>query len=594
MTKLTASSTSSPTLNEDQSKQIEVTNNSGVTACILTPTTNNPTDPANGVMVYDQSLELLKATDGTTTINNNATQTFTLDQYYIDPTTHQKKYATLYNLLVSTADWLSPVANLGVIQIMSKYAPQTVTAESLKSMKEAATFFQTINAYPNSKLTTDFQTAMSGSQTAASKAADGSSGSSDAVADSIADNVNKFFKSTTSYKDVTLASFVAMQSYYQAFPFAWAAYGDKTFYLYATTGSTTQFMGTITLTKPTTLDVTLPNAGYSCTFAPAVKPSDTTSVEVDNSQSKTLVYLNGLFVDSASPDNPALAVKGLFMVKSQFTQTPSDTAIIPVLTGTVNGMMALGFDQPQKSDDKQHSDYWNVLFAPKGVAQIFESVMAWGGAVMLLHFVGTTLYGIYKWARGLGAAKQPTMQEMFEQQLKSIQDALQAQNQDVAQRMSDGQMSAPSSPEAAMQDLAVQTGNIADEVNAASLEDGVNAMNTTMQELAQYMSEMSQDQLTQLEGLSGQLQDIQNALTNATSETLHTVVQEQVQAMKDLHSGMDGFVDSVSESLSAQSAEMIKSNQTAVQEINKQIEESQEEQEKIVDDDDPAVEPIDE
>ncbi|MCG1056049.1 hypothetical protein KQH49_14440 [Mycetohabitans sp. B5] len=593
MTRLTAPSTS-PTPNGDQSKQIEVTNNSGVTACILTPTTNNPTDPANGVMVYDQSLELLKATDGTTTINNNATQTFTLDQYYIDPTTHQKKYSTLYNLLVSTADWLSPVANLGVIQIMSKYAPQTVTAESLKSMKEAATFFQTINAYPNSKLTTDFQTAMSGAQTAASKAADGSSGSSDAVADSIADNVNKFFKSTTSYKDVTLASFVAMQSYYQAFPFAWAAYGDKTFYLYATTGSTTQFMGTITLTKPTTLDVTLPNAGYSCTFAPAVKPSDTTSVEVDNSQSKTLVYLNGLFVDSASPDNPALAVKGLFMVKSQFTQTPSDTAIIPVLTGTVNGMMALGFDQPQKSDDKQHSDYWNVLFAPKGVAQIFESVMAWGGAVMLLHFVGTTLYGIYKWARGLGAAKQPTMQEMFEQQLKSIQDALQAQNQDVAQRMSDGQMSAPSSPEAAMQDLAVQTGNIADEVNAASLEDGVNAMNTTMQELAQYMSEMSQDQLTQLEGLGGQLQDVQNALTNATSETLHTVVQEQVQAMKDLHSGMDGFVDSVSESLSAQSAEMIKSNQTAVQEINKQIEESQEEQEKIVDDDDPAAEPIDE
>jgi hypothetical protein len=579
-----ASTTASP--NTDTSKEIEITNNSGVTVCVLCPTTNDPNNPADGVTVYDQALELLQATDGTTTVNNSQTKTFTLDQYYIDPTTKQETYATIYNLLVSTSNWLSPVANLGVMQLLSKFQPQTVTAASLKSMQEAAAFFQTISAYPNSKLATDFQTAMSSTQDAAGKAADGSPGSSDAVANSITDNVNNFFKSTTSYQDVTLASFVAVQSYYQAFPFVWAAYGTAIFYLYATTGSTTLFMGTLALTQPSNLDVALPNAGYSCVFTSAVDPSDTTSVAVDPTKTKNLVYLSGLFLDKDNPDNPSMAVKGLFMVKSQLTQNPSDTAIIPVLTGTVESMTALGFDQPQKSNDK-NSAFWNLLFNPKGSAQVFQCIMTWGGAVMMLAFFGQTLYGIYKWARGLGAAKKPTMQDMFNEHLEKVQDALEAQNEKAAKSMSDGKMAAPADPKTAMEDLSVQTDNIAYEVNSSKLQDGINNNASSCQEMGAYEQEMNEGQLKQLESLGSQVNASQTSLNGATLKTQGTVVKEQTQALQDQHGQIEDFSESLSQSLSTESKTMITTNQNTVENINKELKESQEQQEKIGEEGDP-------
>ncbi|MBV6829926.1 hypothetical protein [Xanthomonas euvesicatoria] len=586
------SATATATPSTDTSKQIGVTNNSDDIVCVLCPTTNDPNVPADGVMVYDQALELLQATDNSTTIQAGEAKTFTLDQYYVDPVTNKETYATIYNLLVSSSASLFPVANLGVMQLMSQFPKQTVTTAMAKSMRDAATFFQTISAYPNSKLATSFQDAMSDTQTAAGNAADGSAGSSNAIVDTIADGVNAFFQSTTSYQDVTLESFVAVQSYYQAFPFAFAAFSSKTFYLYGNNGSAaTMFMGTLALTQPATPDVTKPSAGYACVFTPATTPTDTTTVAVDPTKAKNLIYLDGLFIDQNNPDDPSIAVKGLFMVKSQFTQSPSDTNIIPVLSGTVESITALGFDEPQLSNDQQDSAFWKSLFAPKGPAQIFQCVMTWGGAVMLLAFIGGGLYGIFKWYR---TRNEPTMKEMFDQQLKSFQDALKAQNQQSSQKMSDGKMDAPPDPQTAMKDLATQTENIADQVNAASLQDGIDASVGSLQELATYESSMTKEQLTQLEVLGQKVNDMQTALDVSTPDTLGAVVQQQSAAMKELHGQMDDFVESVSTSISTSSKAQIKSNQAAVEKANEQIEESQKEQENMPEEDNPKSEPIEE
>jgi gas vesicle protein len=576
----------------DPTKEIVITNNSGVVCCLLTPTLNDPSTPASGVLVYDQNLVLLSTVDGAATVASGSSGTYLLDQYYTDPKTQQQEYATIYDLLVSTADWYCPVANLGVMQILKSFAPQTVAADAVAAMQNAGAFFQTISAYPSSKLSTGFQAAMAGTQSAAGKAADGSANSSANVANAIGDGVNAFFQSTTSYKNVTLANLVAMQSYYQAFPFVWAGYGNKTFYLYASSGGATQFAGTLALSAPAKLDLTLPNAGYTCVFAPAVTPADTTSVAVDTSRQKNLLYGGGLFVDQANPDNPALAVKGLFQVKSQLTLKAGDTAIIPVLTGSVNGLTALGFDQPQKSDNKADSAFWNVLFHPKGGAEIFQSIMTWGGAVMLLAFVGGGLYTIYKWVGGLLAEKQPTLADMFKTQQGAIEKLLQQRADAVASKISDGHQSAPSDPDAAVQEMAAESGAITDQLNSQSLNDGAQSMADSAEALATDELNMTSEQLSALEELGTRIQNIQDALTGATPDTLAEVVDAQMGALRQLQTDMGGFVKTVSGELSQQATQRIADNQTEVQQINDDVQDAAKAQEDLPGESDPPVEPI--
>jgi hypothetical protein len=576
----------------DPAKEITLTNNSGVTCSVLVPTLNAQNAPANGVLVYDQTLALLSSIDGGASVADGSSGTYVLDQYYIDPKTQQKEYATIYDLLVSRADWYIPVANLGVMQILKKYAPQTVTPGAIAAMGNAGTFFQTISAYPTSKLATDFQSAMTGTQSAAAKAADGTPASSDKVAAAISDGVNAFFLGTTSYKNVTLANLIAMESYYQAFPFVWAAYGDKTFYLYANSNGATQFMGTLALTAPATRDLTKANAGYTCVFSPAANPADTTSVAVQTGKQTSLLYSAGLFVDQANPDDPSLAVKGLFQVKSQLTLKASDTAIIPVLTGSVSGMTVLGFDQPQTSDNKADSAFWNLLFHPKSGAQIFQAFLTWGGAVMMVAFVAQGLFAGYRWVRGLRAAKEPTLAEMFEKQQASIEKLLKERADDAAAKISDGTQSAPSNPDAAMNDMGTQSDFVTDQLNSQNLDDGVSSMASSAEALATEELNMTSDQLATLESLGTRIEGIQDALAGATPETLGEVVQAQMEALQSLHSDMGGFVDTVSKDLSTQSAQQIADNQGAVKEINDEVKDSTEAQDKLPDDADPDGVPI--
>jgi hypothetical protein len=63
-----------------------------------------------------------------------------------------------------------------------------------------------------------------------------------------------------------------------------------------------------------------PIVGYTCSFAPAVNPSDTGKADVDTSKAVSLTYDNHVFVDDINASTPKIALKGNFQLKRVFTE----------------------------------------------------------------------------------------------------------------------------------------------------------------------------------------------------------------------------------------------------------------------------------
>lgn len=560
----------------DPSKEVALTNQSGVSAVVLIPTLSDAQSDDAGTKVWGQDLELLTSTAGTPVVANGATGTFVLDQYFTDPNTGKKTYSTIYNLLVSDARWYAPLANLGVMQNFEQdppaYSPQKVTKDDAAALANAGVFYQTISAYPTSQLTKDFQNAMAGANDAAAKAADGSAQSSQNVQDAISNNADAFFKGTKSFKNVTLAGLVAMENYYGSFPFVWAQFGTRTYWLYSSDGKATSFVGTLSLSPPPSLDLTRPNAGYTCTFTPAVNPTDTTSVAVDSSNAKSLTYMNSLFVDDLNSDLPNIAVKGTFQVKRLFTQKPTDTQIIPVLTGTIGGAVCIGFDSPQKSDDKENSEFWNSLFHPKNSSEIFKSFMTLGGAAMMLAFLGQIGFAIFKWARGLAAGKAPTTAELLQQQQDALAKVFQDKIDSAISKLTNGKQEAPKSPAEANETIAKEQSAVIDNQNAARLQDGLESQASSLQELAKYESKMSSDQLLKLESAGSDVAASNEALKGASADQLHDVVATQSKALDSIKTEVSDLSLSLDSTLSAQAKATIADNAAAVEQVQQDVE----------------------
>jgi hypothetical protein len=433
------------------------------------------------------------------------------------------------------------------------FADQTVTTDNHAAMLNAAKFQQSISAYPNSQLAKNYQAAITQSSTAADNSADGSANSSDNVADSITGATDAFFKGTKSFQNVTLADVVAVQSYYNTFPFAWAQYsGSVTYYLYSSDGTATSFVGTLSLAKSGAVDITQPNGGYTCTFTPATNPSDTTSVDVNTAQAKSLTYTGGLFVDDVSADIPMVAVKGIYQLKSQITRNPDDAQIIPLLTGSVNGVTIFGTDSPQKSNDPS-SSFWKTLFEPKGATQIFNSIMQIGGALMLIHFLGSTSYAIYKWAKSRGAAKEPTTQELLDKQTEALEKTINDKVDAAFKKLSnDPKAEAPKSPEEALDDAAKLEDNVAANGDAIKIQDSLQSESAILEVEAQFIPEMSSGQIQSLESLASDVQSIQGNLSQATPETIVDVVATQKTALSDLSDSSAQLTEDLGNTIGAQ------------------------------------------
>jgi hypothetical protein len=578
----------------DPTKEIKIKNSTMTPISILLPTTSSESADANGTMVYGESLEMLTSVDGDTAIPASSTKTFVLDQSYTDPHTGKPAYSTIYDLLPSTSTWLMPVANLGVMQSFDdppSYPAQTVTADSAAAFQDAATFIQTISAYPTSALATGYQAAVNQATNNSSGQADGSSDSGNAVAQSIDDTVNAFFRGTKTYQKVTLAAVVAVQSYYGTFPFVWAEFatGTTTYYLYKSNGTATSFVGTISLTPPAEVNITKANGGYTCTFTPASNGSDTTNVNVNTAGAKSLTYTGGLFVDDVRSDLPQVAMKGTFQIKSLFTNNSADTQVIPVLAGTLDGATCIGFDKPQLSTDTS-SSFWDSLFNPKNSAQLFQSVMTIGGALMMLVFAGQVLFGIYKWARNLGAAKQPTEAEAVRAKLQEFQESQAKTLEALFKRYMRGNGEAPTTEDEAMKIIESETTNIRYSQSAAELTNGFKAQGRSLEELAQYAEDMTTSQFQTLQTEAGNIRASVSDLQNATKANLGETVAKETPKLADTVKGISTLTTEVGKTVNQSTQASIKENAEVSIEAAKTVDDLAEAEEHLKGETDPIAE----
>ena len=312
----------------DQSKLCTITNNSGQDAVVTLTVANGETNSQDAIISLDQQTEILKTSSGNTIIRNGSSDTVTLDHNY-KPPAEQTGYVQNYDLVISDSNWLCPLAPLRVVQQgtngVAAYATQTVGATDRAAMSEAFDFYQTLIAYPDSELTKDY-----------------------IVAETRGDNaIDSFFKGTSQYKDVTLGAMVTVGKYYNNFPCVWAHYKDSiTYYLYGREVTIPIFVGALFLNKSGAVDITKPNCGYTCLFAPAGNFVDLSKTDVDVSKMVNLTYIGGAFFDDINTSQPKIELKGNFQLKRVLTNKPDDIAIIPVFTGTVNGILCTGIDVP--------------------------------------------------------------------------------------------------------------------------------------------------------------------------------------------------------------------------------------------------------
>jgi hypothetical protein len=478
----------------DQSKLQKIINNSGIDISVCMPLTTAETENSNAIISYNKDWVLLKTSNGGTVIKAGTSDTVTLDRTQIDSTTKKPVYVMNYDLIISNPTWLSPIANIGVIQDYDDstdpetdfFDDVTVSADYVTVMQQTSNFCQTIAAYPDSQLAKDYVNAMNSTNTNV----DNSDGSSDGVNNAM-QGIAAFFAGTKSYQKVTMASIVVFEAYCNRFPFIWAGNADKvTYYLYTSDGTKTTFQGALTMSKSGVIDISKQNGGYTCTFTPAVNPSDLTKTDVNTASAKTLTFSDGLFVDDTTTDVPSIAVKGSFQLKRTFTKDPNDTKIIVVISGTVNGVNVLGFDQSQCTNpDDTTQDWLTSLFHPKTAAEIFTSVMTILGALMMLHFVVTTLWGISKWVKGKVAAKEPITKEDLAAKKNSLESDFKARQSENLKKASANKETLPDSAEDGLSKAVDSKGTVSDCVSAGQMESNLTNMKNNLKNLEEYVVE---------------------------------------------------------------------------------------------------------
>lgn len=338
-------------------------------------------------VVFEQSLKLLKTATGADSIPSLSSGTVTLDDYHMS--NNVLTYSKLYDLIYVKPGTLFPVKSQGIMEDFKtrSYAPVTVTADDVKVMQQTEAFLQNVAAYPTSTLAQDYTSAL---QSTTDTAAD---------PNDIDSQVANFFATKKEYNLVTLDSVMALNSYYNTFPMVWTDYqSTKTYYFYASDGTTVTSKGSLTIEIPSTigLDKTLP--GFKFTYTD------------ENNQSIPLFYSEGLFVENTDVDLPHISIAGTFVVKSTLTKVDTDVDIIPILTGTIYTHPILGYDTPltpaPSSGNGDDGDGWSGLYTllhPKDAA---------GAAQLFLEFVGLVMGIDFFFGKPLRALKDKMLDKL--------------------------------------------------------------------------------------------------------------------------------------------------------------------------------------
>jgi hypothetical protein len=359
-----AAAATTPTIN----KNCNIINNSGVDLMVLDAfaTTDDGTQ-----VDFEQSLKPLLS-NGSPIIKAGTTGVVVLDDTYLDDD-NQPQPSYLYQLIIVRADNLYPVAIAPQMLSFStkSYKDVTVTADALSSMTNSEVFQQTLQAFPDSDLITRFQQACS-------NAMDDSNSDTD-----IDSSTDAFFAGTQQFQNVHLYTLTAIQSYWEMFPYIWAGYqASKSYYLYTSDGSTVTYVGSVGITAPSVVPAGTDSAalkGFVFTFTDA------------SNKTSQLSYVKGQFVDDPKSDVPAIALKGLFQLKSQYTNVSTDNQVMAFLSGKVNGQQIIGYNEKLSQDSNGNWSGLYTLLHPKNAQDWLNLILQIGAVAMTLELFSKPL-----------------------------------------------------------------------------------------------------------------------------------------------------------------------------------------------------------
>lgn len=498
---------------DTSTNQLKITNSTKVDFAVIDSASKHPDDDPSLALVPE--LKLLKTTAGANSIGLGTSASVTLNDTYKDPKTGKVEPSLLYRLIFSTTDWLVPVNIKGVIQdlITEQYKPITVAEADRQAMQAALQFQIMITVYPTSDLAKSFNAAVNASIENADQAQSG---------DDVTQSVNAFFKDTKEYSHVTFDMVMAIGSYLDTFPFAWARYQNSmTYYLYSSDGKNpTKYEGQLTMQRSASgiPDVTDSNGGYKIVFTGA------------DGKTTNLTYTNqGQFLDDVNVDIPNIGLQGTFTLKSRLTGKASDNQIISILTGSIAGTTVLGIDEKQGSDSNNQRTFWQTLFEPQGAQEIFNSILQISGVLFTLHFVATGLWSLSKWVRQkLTGTKPANLEELIKAQTKSFEAAIQKNNEELYKKLTADRQKPPADVEAAEAELQSSLETQSAWEQRAVLENGVEVEATRLEQLVEAMPD---GPTPELEEAAGNLRDVRDTLNGATPDNITEVVNGQANQL---------------------------------------------------------------
>jgi hypothetical protein len=570
----------------DTSKQCSITNNSGKDVVITLNVPKSETTGAGATVNSSSSLEVLKTTDGNTIIKNGSSGTVTLDHTY-EPGGDATGYVQQYDLIVSDSTWLYPLAVIPEAQQTTGYPAQTVPKDNT-AITQAAAFYQTLIAYPDSGLAKDYASALKAAQDAAVAKADGSQDSASAAADAMEAAVNGFFRSKTEYSQVTLTELVAIDNYYNSLPAVWSQYkAGLSYYLYGSDGTAAGFAGMISLAMPGTIDITKPNGGYTCTFAPPRNPADTSSTDVDATKATTLIYVDGVFTDDAQAAQPAIALRGSFLLQSSLTGKDSDNKIIIVLTGNVRGTSCVGFDGPQTAPATASQQatatgassldrYWDVLIHPKNQQQLIISVMTLVGAVLLLPAIGAAVYGVYRAIKYKAARREALTKQIVEYTLDEFnqREANALLDKTIKIDLRFGQWLGDFYVEFNPANIEGYDRVLQNDTLANKLIKALELQRDGLREALKYSAAMDQTQVTSINKSLETIKDSIGTLSTSRRTELETVLPKALSNYKEVTRTVMDVYFNLEAVISAEAKALIIKNSDLSQQISKDVEES--------------------
>ena len=229
-----------------------------------------------------------------------------------------------------------PVATLNITALDTSFA-YTINENNQKGMEQALKFFKYISANPLGTTATNFKDLLS-NETASTLEAD----------------VNAYFAALSSYSKCTLVAWTNVNLWLNR---EFSPWQEATYYLYSTKG---------TISEKATASISIASNGAA-----------TATLTDKSSGSTTQLAINDGTITEQNVGSGALSVS----LTPTFTYV--DSAISPVLTGTVNGVSVLG---TKKKQDTSSSSGSNSGFSDASIVSI--SI----GAAFLLFTLGKELH----------------------------------------------------------------------------------------------------------------------------------------------------------------------------------------------------------